>query len=465
VSPDPAVDLVVVGGGVAGLAAAWEAVQLGASVTVLEAAERIGGKLVTSDLHVDGSVLRIDEGADAFLARVPDAVGLCRELGLDDEFVTPATGRAHVWFDGALRPLPEHHVLGVPLDADEVAATGLLSAAAVERLRTEPEHPGAPPVGDVSVGDHLGERLGREVVDHLVGPLVGGISAGDVDRLSLEAVTPQLNEAARRGGSLLRSLLEQRAASDQESPVFHGLRGGSARLVEVLSERLTGAGARLETSVDVRDVSFDDDGRASIRTDGRSIDADGVVLATPAAVAAGLLDRLSPQAAEELRSIPTTSVALVTLVYDRSDVPGPLDGSGFLVPRSAGLFLTAASWGSNKWAHWDDGRHVVLRASAGHRNDGRVDDLDDGAVAALLRADLATTMGIVAEPRATRVSRWTDAFPQYEVGHLERLERIDAALHRDAPRVRLAGMSYRGVGIPASIRSGRTAARSLLTTR
>ncbi len=464
-SPDPAVDLVVVGGGVAGLAAAWEAVQLGASVTVLEAAERIGGKLVTSDLHVDGSVLRIDEGADAFLARVPDAVGLCRELGLDDEFVTPATGRAHVWFDGALRPLPEHHVLGVPLDADEVAATGLLSAAAVERLRTEPEHPGAPPVGDVSVGDHLGERLGREVVDHLVGPLVGGISAGDVDRLSLEAVTPQLNEAARRGGSLLRSLLEQRAASDQESPVFHGLRGGSARLVEVLSERLTGAGARLETSVDVRDVSFDDDGRASIRTDGRSIDADGVVLATPAAVAAGLLDRLSPQAAEELRSILTTSVALVTLVYDRSDVPGPLDGSGFLVPRSAGLFLTAASWGSNKWAHWDDGRHVVLRASAGHRNDGRVDVLDDGAVAALLRADLATTMGIVAEPRATRVSRWTDAFPQYEVGHLERLERIDAALHRDAPRVRLAGMSYRGVGIPASIRSGRTAARSLLTTR
>ncbi len=464
-SPDPAVDLVVVGGGVAGLAAAWEAVQLGASVTVLEAAERIGGKLVTSDLHVDGSVLRIDEGADAFLARVPDAVGLCRELGLDDEFVTPATGRAHVWFDGALRPLPEHHVLGVPLDADEVAATGLLSAAAVERLRTEPEHPGAPPVGDVSVGDHLGERLGREVVDHLVGPLVGGISAGDVDRLSLEAVTPQLNEAARRGGSQLRSRLRPRAASDQESPVFHGLRGGSARLVEVLSERLTGAGARLETSVDVRDVSFDDDGRASIRTDGRSIDADGVVLATPAAVAAGLLDRLSPQAAEELRSILTTSVALVTLVYDRSDVPGPLDGSGFLVPRSAGLFLTAASWGSNKWAHWDDGRHVVLRASAGHRNDGRVDVLDDGAVAALLRADLATTMGIVAEPRATRVSRWTDAFPQYEVGHLERLERIDAALHRDAPRVRLAGMSYRGVGIPASIRSGRTAARSLLTTR
>jgi oxygen-dependent protoporphyrinogen oxidase len=200
-SPDPAVDLVVVGGGVAGLAAAWEAVQLDASVTVLEAAERTGGKLVTSDLHVDGSVLRIDEGADAFLARVPDAVGLCRELGLDGEFVTPATGRAHVWFDGALRPLPDHHVLGVPLDADDAEATGLLSAAAVERLRTEPEHPGARPIGDVSVGDHLGGRLGREVVDHLVGPLVGGISAGDVDRLSLEAVTPQLADAARSSSS------------------------------------------------------------------------------------------------------------------------------------------------------------------------------------------------------------------------------------------------------------------------
>jgi oxygen-dependent protoporphyrinogen oxidase len=465
VSPDPAVDLVVVGGGVAGLAAAWEAVQLDASVTVLEAAERTGGKLVTSDLHVDGSVLRIDEGADAFLARVPDAVGLCHELGLDEEFVTPATGRARVWFDGALRPLPDHHVLGVPLDADDAEATGLLSAAAVERLRTEPEHPGAPPIGDVSVGDHLGGRLGREVVDHLVGPLVGGISAGDVDRLSLEAVTPQLADAARRGGSLLRALIEQRATVDEDAPVFHGLRGGSARLVEVLSERLVTAGARVETSVDVRTVSVGPDGRSTVRADGRSIRGDGVVLATPAAVSAGLLDGLSPEAAEELRSIPTTSVALVTLVYDRSDVPGPLDGSGFLVPRSAGLFLTAASWGSIKWAHWDDGRHVVLRVSAGHRNDGRVDDLDDDAVAALLRADLATTMGIVAEPRATRISRWTDAFPQYEVGHLERLERLDAALRRDAPRVRLAGMSYRGVGIPASIRSGRAATRSLLTPR
>lgn len=464
-SPEPAVDLVVVGGGVAGLAAAWEAVLLGASVTVLETAERTGGKLVTSDLEVDGSVLRIDEGADAFLARVPDAVELCRELGLDDEFVTPATGRAHVWFDGALRPLPGQHVLGVPLDADDAAATGLLSAAAVERIRSEPESTGAPPVGDVSIGAYLGERLGREVVDHLVGPLVGGISAGDVDRLSLSAVTPQLAEAARRGGSLIRALSDQRPVGGDDTPVFCGLRGGSARLVEVLTDRLVAAGARVETSVDVLEVSSGADGRTTVRTDGRSIDGDGVVLATPADVSAGLLDRLSPQAAEGLRSIPTTSVVLVTFVYDRDDVPGPLDGSGFLVPRGAGLFLTAASWGSSKWAHWDDGRHVVLRVSAGHRDDGRVDELDDDAVAARLRADLATTMGIVAEPRATRVSRWTGAFPQYEVGHLERLERIDAALHRDAPRVRLAGMSYRGVGIPASIRSGRTAARSLLTPR
>ena len=464
-NPDPTVDLVVVGGGIAGLAAAWEAVQVGASVTVLEATDRTGGKLVTSEIHVDGSVLRIDEGADAFLARVPDAVGLCRELDLGDEFVTPATGRAHVWFDGALRPLPDRHVLGVPLDADEAAATGLLSADAVERLRNEPAQDGTPPVGDVSIGGHLGERLGREIVDHLVGPLVGGISAGDVDRLSLQAVTPQLADAARHGGSLLGALLDQRAAGGEDTPVFQGLRGGSARLVEALATRLTAAGARVETSTEVRELSVDPAGRPAVRSADRSVVGDGVVLATPAAVSADLLGRLSPGAAEELRAIPTTSVVLVTLVYDRDDVPGPLDGSGFLVPRDAGLFLTAASWGSTKWAHWDDGRHVVLRVSAGHRRDGRVDELDDDGIVELLQADLTTTMGIDAAPRAIRVSRWTDAFPQYEVGHLERLERIEAALHRDAPRVRLAGMSYRGVGIPASIRSGRTAARSLLTPR
>ncbi len=466
-SPDPVArpDLVVVGGGVTGLASAWEALRLDRTVTVLEAGERTGGKLVTSDLVVDGSVLRIDEGADAFLARVPDAVGLCTELGLDDELVSPATGRAHVWHDGALRPLPDHHVLGVPLDAEDAAATGLLSTEAVEMVRTEPDRPAPATVDDVSVAGFVSGRVGREVVDRLVGPLVGGISAGDVDRLSLSAVTPQLAEAARRGGSLLDALRDQRAAVDVDAPVFRTLRGGTARLVDALTDRLLRSGAQVVTSAPATEVVVHGDDGVTVHGDLGSVRASAAVLATPAATAAELLRTASPDAAAELRSIPTTSVVLVTFVHDRDDVPGPLDGSGFLVPRDAGLCLTAASWGSSKWTHWDDGRHVVLRVSAGHHGDTRVDDLDDEQVVGLLREDLRTTMGILAEPRAVRVSRWTDAFPQYEVGHLDKLDRIDAALRRDAPAVRLAGMSYRGIGIPAGIRSGRQAARELLTPR
>ncbi len=460
VPPGP-VRIVVVGGGVTGLAAAWEATGLGAQVTLLEASDRFGGLVRTTEIHVDGDVLRIDEGADAFLARVPDAVDLCHELGLGEELVSPASGRAFVWVDGDLRPLPGRHTLGVPLDPEDPATRALLGEAGVQQLRDDLGRIGPGLDGDTSIGAFVGDRLGRPVVDRIVGPLVGGISAGDVDRLSLESVAPQLAEAARRGDSLLGALRRAAGASSDDRPVFAGLRDGTGRLVDTLVEQLRARGADLRTGRPVERIGARD-GSVTVHGPDDVVTADAVVVATPARHAAGIVSDLSGTAADELRAIPTTTVVLVTFVLDAADVPGPLDGSGFLVPRDAGLLLTAASWGSSKWAHWDDGRHVVLRVSAGHAGDTEVDRRTDAEVTERLLDDLRTTMGISAPPRATRVSRWTDAFPQYEVGHAQRVLRIEEALGRDAPGVRVAGMCYRGVGIPASIRSGRTAVRSLL---
>jgi len=458
------VDLVVVGGGISGLAAAWQAVQSGATVAVVEASDRLGGKIRTSSLALTDGRIPVDEGADAFLARVPGAVELRRELGLDDEFVQPATGRAKVWVNGELRAFPEHHVLGVPVDADDLERTGILSAESVDTVRREVDRADSGPTEDVAIGTYLTDHFDRELVDHLVGPLIGGINAGDVDRLSLEAVTPQLADAAHAGGSLVRTLSERRTASAAAGPVFHGLRGGTGTLIDALVDALRERGAVLVTEAEVRALRAEDDGSAVVVTAAQTFSARGVVLAVPADVAANLIEPTCPDAAEELGHIEYTSVTLVTFVFRRDDVPGPLDGSGFLVPRDAGLFLTAASWGSSKWAHWDDGQHVILRVSAGHTGDDRVEHLGDSDVVALLLADLCTTMGIVAAPVTTRVSPWPRGFAQYEVGHLERVDRIEAALARELPTVRVAGAAYRGLGIPACITQGRRAARDLLAT-
>jgi len=478
--------LVVVGAGITGLAAAWEATQHPrVEVIVLDAADRVGGKIRTSrmsgeplsaDAVSDGaaSEMVIDEGADAFLARVPDAVELCRELGLEEELTQPATGHAQVFVDGELRFLPTATVLGVPLDFDALAASGLVSADGVEVARRELDRDWAAPEDDVSIGAFLAERYGREVVDHVVGPLIGGINAGDVDRLSLQAVTPQLYEAARDGGSLTAALRRRAPATPSTAPVFHALLGGTERLIEALVQELLARGVTIETGVQARGVTASqaavhldiarstDQGRPLAEPSLQTLTTDDLLLCSPARSSASLLRELSPTAAAELGRFTYSSPTLVTLVYDRDDVPALSGASGFLVPRDAGLLVTAASVGSSKWSHWDDGHHVVLRVSAGHAGDERGIELSDAELLSGIRADLATTLGVHADPAAARISRYPDGFTQYEVGHLDRVGAIEAALERDCPQVRVAGASYRGVGIPACVRQGRQAARALL---
>ena len=480
----------VVGAGIAGLAAAWEVHRSApdAELVVLEAGSRPGGVIRTSQF----AERAVDEAADAFLARVDDGVRLCSEVGLADDLVAPATGRAFVHLDAALVPLPPAHFLGVPLDPDVLDAR-LLSpagrsalaadlarpAAAGRHAAGDRPDPGAPNSGigapsgasngaDQSVGALIRDRLGDEVLERIVGPLVGSIHAGDCDRLSLQAAAPALAEAARRDASLIRALRERPPAGGgtgaSPGPVFWGLRGGMERLTATLAERVAPALALGEPALALRTRTHRGAERAvcSVETPHRSIGCDAAVLAVGAQVSARLVEAWAPEAAALLARTETASVAIVTLAYEAAAVPGAGAGSGFLVPPSAGLDITACSWASTKWAHLGagNGGAAILRVSLGRHGDDAIVAESDEALVAAARAGLAAVMGVSAPPVEARVSRWPGAFPQYAVGHVERTAAVEAAL--GAAGAYCAGSSYHGIGIPACIGSGRRAARAAL---
>ncbi len=436
--------IAVVGAGITGLAAGYEAAKAGAEVVVYEAAERAGGRILTTELAGQP----VDEGADAFLARVPWAVELCQELGLAGELVSPAQRAAFVYSRGALRALPQTNVLGVPLDFDALAASGIVSDGGVDRARQEPDLAGSPLDGDESVGSLVRRRLGDEVADRLVDPLVGGINASSIDDLSVRAAVPQLAEAAARGPSLVRELSRLAASSnaDPEAPVFYSLPDGVGRLTDELVSRL---GQQLRLSSPVTDLG--------------ELDADQVIVTLPADVASALIAPVSSAAADLLGEIDYASVVLVSLAFSAADVDHPMAGSGYLVPAVEGRTITACSWTSSKWGHVGSPDTVVMRVSVGRYGDDRALSFDDDALLDVVRTDLAATMGLEAEPHTVRISRWERSLPQFRPGHLELVADIKQVLAQDAPWLQVTGAWARGLGVPACINQGRQAAQAGLT--
>jgi len=454
----------VVGGGITGLAAAWFLRARAGStldVTVLEGSERLGGKIHTGQF----SGQPIDLGPDTFLARVPWATELCREVGLEEELVAPATGRAYVWARGRLRPLPAGLVLGVPMAFFPLATSGLLTPMGMARAALDLVMPARPGAGghnqDPSVAEAVGGRLGREVVEVLVDPLIGGINAGRADRLSLAAVAPEV-AAAARGRSLILGLraARLRSPSAADSPVFLSVAGGLERLVRRLEEQ-SKAAVRPGTTVTGLETAPDGSFRLAL-SPGGSLAADAVVLAVPAFAAADVLRRACPAAAADLDAIRYSSVVIATLGYRPSDVSHPLAGSGFLVPRGEGRLLTACTWSTSKWPGLRRSGLVVLRCSAGRYGDDRAVDLDDDDLVGRLHGELTAVLGLGAPPVERLVVRWPRSFPQYEVGHLARVDRIDAAL-AGLPGLVAAGAAYRGLGLAACVRQAEQAATEVLS--
>lgn len=452
---------VVIGGGISGLAAAHALATDGHDVTVLEASERLGGKIKTTEF----AGRPVDEGPDAFLARVPHAVDLARRLGLGDELVSPATGSASLWLDGTLNAIPAGLVLGVPVDFEPLAESGVLSPEGLARARQEPDLPGDAVTDDVTIGDLIRARYGAEVHERLVDPLLGGINAGRTEELSLDVGAAQLAVVARRGASLTEGLRSQRAANppDPSAPVFYAPRRGMASLVDALTRALRELGAEIRTGAGVSSIERRAD-RWLVEVDGDDVhDADAVIVAAPAFAAAPLVEPLSPEAAQQLAAIRYASVTLVSLAYDEAALgSGPLPGSGFLVPRTEGRLLTACSVFSNKWPHLAAPGSVILRASVGRHRDERWRDYDDDSLVEAVHDELAAAYGLTAGPTAVRLSRWDRSFPQFPAGHLSRMAGVEAALQRDAPGIAVTGAYLRGVGIPACIGSARAAVDALL---
>ncbi|MEV6113242.1 protoporphyrinogen oxidase [Streptomyces sp. NPDC052109] len=472
--------VVVIGAGIAGLAAAHRLLGRGARVTVLEAADRVGGKLLSGEI----AGVRVDLGAESMLARRPEAVTLAREVGLAGRLQPPATATASIWTRGALRPMPKGHVMGVPGTA--AALAGVLSDEGLARIERDADLPRTEVGDDVAVGEYVAARLGREVVDRLVEPLLGGVYAGDAYRISMRSAVPQLFQAARAHTSLtegVREIQAKAAANQQTGPVFMGVEGGVGSLPLAVAESVRSRGAEILTGTPVRELrregtepaSAPEGGAAEASTAApggahatwrvvagdRVLHADAVVLAVPAGVAAGLLRAEAPAAAAELAAVEYASMALVTLAYRRADLKLP-EGSGFLVPPVDGRTIKASTFASQKWG-WiaeEDPDVVVLRTSVGRHGETEILQRDDAALVEVSRHDLGEATGLDAVPLESRVTRWTDGLPQYPVGHHARVARIREHVAK-LPGLAVCGAQYDGVGIPACVASAHAAVDQL----
>ncbi|MFB6848762.1 protoporphyrinogen oxidase [Streptomyces sp. NPDC056373] len=442
--------VVVVGAGIAGLAAAHRLLDRGARVTVLEASGRVGGKLLPGE--VAGA--RVDLGAESMLARRPEAVALAREVGLADRLRPPATATASLWTRGALRPFPKGHVMGVPGTASALA--GVVSEEGLARIGRDAELPRTEVGDDVAVGEYVARRLGREVVDRLLEPMLGGVYAGDAYRISMRSAVPQLFQVARTHTSLtagVRELQAKAAAAQQTGPVFMGIQGGIGTLPLAVADSVRARGGEILTGTSVTGLRRTPEGGWHVVSGEREWLADAVVVAAPAAAAARLLRAENPGAAAELDGVEYASMALVTLAYRRAETALP-DGSGFLVPPVDGRTIKASTFASQKWGWIADENPdlVVLRTSVGRYGETEILERDDSELADVSRQDLKAATGLDATPVATHVTRWDDGLPQYPVGHHARVARIREHIAR-LPGLAVCGAAYDGVGIPACIAS------------
>lgn len=439
----------VVGGGIAGLAAAFHLARGGAEPVVLEGSDRVGGKLRLDRV----GDLTVDVGAEAMLARRPEAVDLVGAAGLGADLVEPEPVPAMVWSRGDLHPLPPT-VMGVPADTEAAVSSGILASPVVSRSVPAPE-------GDVSVAAFVADRVGQEVVDRLVEPLLGGVYAGHADRLSLLATAPMV---AALAPDLVAGAAAARARMPKDAgPALVGLRGGVGRLPHALVEA---GGFEVRTGATVRAVSAAGDGWSVVTgpTTGAVRERfDAVVMAAPAPAAARLLAEAAPRAAFALAGVDYASMAVVTLVLEGADLPA---GTGFLVPPVEDTAIKAATFSSRKWAWLAEaaGGATVVRTSLGRAGETSVLQQGDAALVDLAVADLqsiiepAGRLGVV---QASSVQRWGGGLPQYEVGHLD----LVATVREDVstvPGLEVCGAAYDGVGIAAVVAGAAAAAERTL---
>jgi oxygen-dependent protoporphyrinogen oxidase len=460
--------VVIVGGGISGLSAAECLVRsdVAVRVTVLEGSSRLGGPIQTE--RRDGFVLEL--GPDVVVASKPAARALCERLGIGDRLhgTNPAARGAYVLRGGRLHRLPPGLSGLMPTRLLPFLASGLLSPLGKARALAEPLVPGRVHGPEESVAEFVSRRLGREMYERLVEPLLTGIYAGDGASLSLAATFPQLAAMERAHGGLLRGLRAARRAAESRaepsSSAFLSLPTGMHELVEALERRLAASGrVTIRRRAEVRAVEADGTGGARVRlAAGEAIDADAVIVATPAHAAGALVRGADAPLAAELDAIVHSSTAIVTLAFDAASLGRRLDATGYVVPRAERREVMACTWSSTKFLGRAPGDAALVRLFLGGSHHPAVVDEDDASLLARARAELRETVGVRADPRFVRVVRWPKGMPQYHRGHRERVARIEQRVEARHAWLSLAGNAYHGVGIPDCIRSGERAAERAL---
>jgi protoporphyrinogen/coproporphyrinogen III oxidase len=450
----------VVGGGLTGLAAAWSLGRAGVPTLLVEASNRLGGKVHTQ--RVDGFL--VEHGPDSFISYRPAALELCRELGLGDSIIRPREPRTVlIRTRGKFVMMPEGMGPILPTRLRPFLTTRLLSPAQKLRAALDLVLPRSGEAGDVSIGSFLRRRLGRATVDRLAGPLLGGIYGRPIDELSLDAVAPQLRESERVHRSLMLGSI---AAGRARKPGIGGspfitLASGTGQLIDTLTEsigRMPCVSVRMGTRV----ASLERTGvRTSVRLgSGERLAPEAIVLASPAPVTAGLLESIAPQASAHLDAIPHGSTGVVSLGYREDQFSAPVEGHGFLVGDDEPLSISAGTLSSKKWAGRAPEGMVLVRTFVGSAAERLLSGAEEDMAMAAHR-DIVTTMGVRGAPLIVRVARWPGVMPHYTVGHLGRVAAALAALE-PYPGLVLAGAAYRGVGMSDCVAQGRAAAAAII---
>jgi protoporphyrinogen/coproporphyrinogen III oxidase len=459
-------DVVVVGGGIGGLSAAYYASKVpDTQVTLLESSNRWGGKIITDRVAFNKGRFIIEGGPDTFLATKPWGVALCNELGLGERLhgTNPHRKNTYVLNRNRLLPLPDGLAMMIPTNVQAILKSRLLSWASKARMGLDFVLPPKAVDGDESLAAFISRRLGHEAYENLIEPLMSGIYAGDGDQLSLASTFPYLRDLELKYGSLARGALNMRRQSNVKSvqgsrSAFLTPTTGLLEIVEKLIEHLLLNDVTLRLNTSVSRLSKIERRYLLQLENGSSLEADAVILATPAFISGSLLASFSPILASDLQSIPYASTATVSLAYHQRDIPRELDGYGYVIPRRERRRALACTWTSTKFPHRAPEDYALLRVFIGRA--GQDIPWNENDLVDLAKEELKLTLGVTADPLLNRVFMWEKAMPQYNLGHRETLKRIDTALEK-YPGLALAGNGFRGIGIPDCIHSGELAVETI----
>lgn len=455
--------VVIIGGGITGLSAAFymqkEAREKGLLLDVLlvEASNRLGGKIQT--VRRDGFV--IERGPDSFLIRKKSMGILAEDVGVAGDLVKNATGQAYIYINGELHPIPGGSVMGIPTELGPFLKTGLFSMTGKLRAAGDFVLPRTPVEGDQSLGQFFRRRLGGEVVENLIEPLLSGVYAGDIDNMSLQSTYPQFSEVEKKHRSLILGMKKTAPKSNpnkKKEGAFHTFRNGLETLVEAIEDKLDPntvlKGVRLESITRLGEKNLLE------LNNGQKIEADAVIMTTGHAVTSSVF---APHGLlQDLGEIPTTSVATVALAFPEESIVQDKEGTGFLVSRSSDYSITACTWTHRKWPTSTPKGKVLIRAFVGRIGDEAIVDLPDAEIERIVLADLGDLIEIKSKPDFSVITRWKEDRPQYRVGHKQRIERAREELKEKFPQVKLAGASYEGVGLPDCVDQGKAAVKEVL---